>query len=147
MALPIRNFVASQAVEQGMAKARVLRDNVQKWKTLADAGCTGDIIINSMQGIKAIRDILSSLVNVAGLNAAAQEEYDDPTLDFAAELNAVIAACDNCLSWVNSNYPKDVNGYLLDRKIVGGQVEFRAFSAAALSGLSAELATLLATFS
>ena len=147
MALPIRDFISSQAVELGMQKARVLRDNVTVWKQRVDAGTTGDIIINAALGIKQMRDVLASVATVQGLDAAAKEEYDDPNLDFVAEINAVVTACDNCLSWVATNYPKDGSGYLLDRKIVNGAIENRAFTGAGLSGLSTQLAALLAAFS
>ena len=147
MALPIRTYVASQAVQLAMEKARTLRGNVQTWKARIDTGTTGDIIINAALGIKQQRDFLASLASVSGLNDAAKEEYDDPNLDFAAEIAAVVTACDNCLAWINANYPKDASGYLLDTKIVNGALEKRAFTGAALSGLSTQLATLLAAFS
>ena len=73
MALPIRDFVSSQAVELGMQKARVLRDNVTVWKQRVDAGTTGDIIINAAFGIKQMRDVLASVATVQGLNVAAKE--------------------------------------------------------------------------
>jgi hypothetical protein len=148
MALPIREFVASQAVEGAVQKARVLRDNVQAWKTKIDTSpTTADLVINAMQGIKSMRDVLASYAAIGGLNEAAKLEYNDPTLVMTTELNAIVAACDACLSWVNANFPKDGSGYLLDRKIVGGVIEWRTFSVATLSGLSTQFGLLLAAFS
>jgi hypothetical protein len=147
MSLPIRDFVASQAVLSGMTKARQLRDNVQRWKALADAGTTADIIINCALGVKQLRDLLQEISLVPGLDAAARSEYNDPTLNFSAELSAIVSACDSCLSWINTNFPKDANGYLLERKLVAGAIVHRSFSSATLAGLSTQLQTLLDSFS
>lgn len=148
MTLPIRDHILSTAVEGAMQKARVLRDNVQTWKTRVDSAPTEAVhIINAMQGIKAARDVLAAYVAVPGIDAYAKAQYDDANLALSTELTAIVTACDNCLSWVASNYPKDGSGYLLDRKVVGGQIEWRTFSVATLAGFSAQLGLLLAAFS
>jgi hypothetical protein len=82
-----------------------------------------------------------------GLAAYAKTEYADANLDIVAELNAVITACDNCVSWVGTNFPKDANGYLLIHKIANGDIEVRTFAPAALSGFATQLGALLAAFS
>lgn len=148
MALPIRDYVASQAVETALQKARILRDNVTRWKAQVGSSATsGDIVINAAQGIKQTRDQLAALAAVSGLDAAAKTQYNDSSLTLTAELAAVVAACDGCLSWIVANYPKDASGYLLDRKIVNGAIEHRTFSVSAMSGLSQQFALLLAAFS
>jgi hypothetical protein len=147
MALPIKDYLAGTAVDQAMRTARILRDNVIGWKARVDAGTTADIVLNSMNGIKQARDQLAQIAATPGLAAYAKTEFNDNALNFVAELNAIVAACDACVSWVATNFPRDANGYLLREKIVNGQLEQRALTGAGLSAYSTQLATLLNAFS
>lgn len=147
MTLPIKEFVATQAVQQCVAKARILRDNTASWRASLSAGTTADLVLNAAVGIKQMRDMLAAYAATPGFNAAAREEYDDPNLTLTTEVAAVVTACDNCLTWVATNYPKDGAGYLLDRKLVGGAIESRSFTGAQMAGLVAQLDALLASFS
>lgn len=149
MALPIKEYVLDTGLKSALDKAKALRSNVASLKADIDGGQTisADRIINMMRGIKVARDLFNSVRVLSGLTAYARTEYDDPTLDIAAELVAAVTACNTCLSWVATNFPKDANGYLLIHKIVDSEIEVRTFTPASLSGFSTQLGTLLAVFS
>jgi hypothetical protein len=148
MALPIKEFLLNGAVDGAMAKARVLRDNVATAKARVDSGpAPADDVINLMRAIKVSRDLLAQYAAAPGLDAVAREQYNDPALNFSAELTAVVNACDTCLTWVADNFPKDASGWLLKDKIVNGALAPRVFTQAQLSTFSTTLGTLLAAFS
>ncbi len=149
MALPVREYVLDTGLQAALGKAKAIRSVVQTAKTAIDAGpsTSADQIMNLMNGIKTSRDIFTQVAALPGLLAYARNEYADATLDMPAELTAVATACDNCLSWIATNFPKDANGWLLKDKIVNGVIEPRTFTPAALSGFSTQLGSLLAAFS
>jgi hypothetical protein len=149
MALPIREYVLDTGLKTALEKARAVRSMVTMLKADIDGGqsIAANRIIDTMRGVKVSRDIFATVAALPGLAAYAKTEYADANLDIVAELNAVITACDNCVSWVGTNFPKDANGYLLIHKIVAGDIEVRTFAPAALSGFATQLGALLAAFS
>ena len=147
MPLNITTTPVAQAFETLLQKATTLKSNVQTVRnTLATTNTPADTVINIMRHIQVARDVIASAKAVAGLNAYAQEQFNDPTVDVVLEADAVIASCNAVLSWVATNFPKDASGYLLKDKIVSGQIENRIFTIAAMAGLVTQLDTLLATF-
>jgi hypothetical protein len=148
VSLPIKQFLLGSAVDKAMERCRILRDTVSVFKSQIDSGSKGsDEVLNLMRGIKIARDQLSAYAAAPGIDVQAREQYNDPALNFSTELTAIVTACDNCLSWVSANFPKDANGWLLKDKIVDGAIDNRVFTQAQLVTFSTTLGTLLATFS
>jgi hypothetical protein len=144
----MKQFLVGEAIETGMAKARILRSSIIVAKAQVDSAPTSaDRILDWMRGIKAARDVIAQCAAVPGIDPVAKEEYNDPALVLSVELNSIVTACDSCLAWIAANFPQDGSGFLLKDKIVNGALEPRVFSVAALSGFSATLGTLLAAFS
>jgi hypothetical protein len=138
MALNSSTINAQQAFDTIMGKANALRSGLQVQRAiLAANGSSADIIFNAMRGVRVTRDLMSANVGTAGLQAYARLQYDNPALDF-------IAACGELLTWVNANFPKDANGYLLKDKIENGEIVARTFTAAAMAGLVTQIDTLIA---
>jgi len=145
MALNSTALNASRAFTTIIDKGRTLKSGLQAQRAIFAAnGASGDVIINAMRGVKATRDIFTAEKTTAGLNAYAKLMYDDQALDFVAQVDAVITACNGLLTWVATNFPKDANGYLLKDKIVNGEIEARTFTAAALTTLVVEVDALIA---
>ena len=147
MALNITTTPVAQAFETLLQKATTLKGNVQTVRTtLATTNTPADTVINIMRHIQVARDVIASAKAAAGLNAYAQEQFNDPAVDVVAEADAVIAACNGVLTWTATNFPKDASGYLLKDKIANGTIENRVFTPAAMAGLVTQLDPLLATF-
>lgn len=90
------------------------------------------------------RASLASLVSTPGLAAYAKGEANSDTYDITAEWSAMVAAIDNALSWITTNFPKDGSGYLLARQFSNGSVVDRTFAPAATAGLRTILDTISA---
>jgi hypothetical protein len=135
---------ASHSFATILDKARSLKSGLQAQRALFDAGTTADVVLNCMQGVKSARDILNAEKSTVGLNAYARLMYDNTALDFVAETNAVIAACDTLLAWMVTNIPKDGGGYLLLQQISGGTIVWRSLTKPQLAGLVSQVDTLIA---
>ena len=147
MALKLQTYVLDTALDTIQSKAKLVRDTASNIKAQVDAGpIQSDIVVGLMRNMKIQYDIISAAKATPGLNAYARTEFNDPTLDYVAEVDAALAAMATTYNWVNTNFPKDASGYLLKDKIVNGAIENRVFSQAATAGLSTALATLIATF-
>lgn len=147
MALKLQEYVLDSALETIQAKGKGVRDTAAIIKAQIDAGpIASEIVINLMRHMRTAYDIISAAKVTPGLNAYAQNEFDDPAYDYVAEVNAVLAAMLTTYQWVNTSFPKDVNGYLLKDKLVDGVVVNRVFAQQDTVGLSTALATLIAAF-
>ena len=147
MALKLQTYVLDSALATIQSKAKTVRDTAATIKAQIDAGpIASDIIINLMRHMRTAHDVMSAAKVMPGLNTYAQNEFNDPLLNYVAEINAALLAMVNTYNWVNTNFPKDVNGYLLKDKIVDGMIENRVFTQAQTAGLSTALATLIAAF-
>lgn len=145
MALNSNQIKAQQAFETIMSKASTMRAALQAQRAiLSTNGGSADIVLNALRGVKSAREIMAAAVSTAGLNAYARLLYDDPGKDFVADANAAVAACDTLVAWIAANFPKDASGYLLKDKLVNGELQPRVFTAAAMSGLVAQMDALIA---
>ena len=147
MALNLNTYLLDKAVETIQSKAKGVRDTAATIKAQIDAGpVSSDTIINLMRHMRVAYDVMNAAKATPGLNAYAQTEFNSPTLDYVAEVNSALAAMVDTYNWVDNNFPKDVNGYLLKDKIVNGATENRQFTQAQTATLSTQLATLIASF-
>lgn len=147
MALNLDAYLLDTALKNIQAKASSVRGQAEGLKAKIDSGpVAADEILNMMRQFRIAYDLLQTAKSVPGLNAYAQTEFNDPVLDYVAAVTAVQNAMVDCYNWVNTNFPKDVEGYLLKDKIVDGLIENRQFTQADTVGLSTQLATLIAAF-
>lgn len=83
---------------------------------------------------------------VSGIAAYAQAQYDDVTLDIAAEFTAMLSAAEGVRDWVIANFPKDASGFILkDKYEVDGAITVRQFTPVQTAGLRTELDSFIAT--
>lgn len=95
--------------------------------------------------LKAERNRLNTLQSKPGLAAYAQSQYNNGALNIAAEFTLMFNAIDATLAWIETNLPKDGNGFLLISTLgTNGPVD-RQFSQAETAGFRTQLAALLAT--
>jgi DNA-binding CsgD family transcriptional regulator len=114
MALKLQTYVLDTALKTIQEKAKLVRDAAVNVKAQVDAGpVQSDIVVGIMRNLKVQYDIINAAKATPGLNDYAKVEFDDPTLDYVAEVDAALAAMATCFAWVNTNFPKDANGYLL----------------------------------
>ena len=147
MALKLQTYVLDTALKTIQEKAKLVRDAAISVKAQCDTGpVQSDIVVGIMRNLKVQYDIINAAKATPGLNVYARNEFNDPALDYVAEVDAALAAMATCFAWVNTNFPKDANGYLLKDKIVNGAIENRVFAQATTAGLSTALGTLIAAF-
>jgi hypothetical protein len=81
-----------------------------------------------------------------GLEAYAQAQVNDPTLDIGRALHGMLAAMEATRQWIMSHFPHDGDGFLLAQTFAadGRQVD-RVFGAAQTEGLRLALDALIAT--
>jgi hypothetical protein len=104
-----------------------------------DAAAAGPItattIIDIYLNLKRNRTELIQARSVPGLAEYARAEKGDATLDVVAEFNAVIAAIDSATTWIQANFPKDENGYILAQTWGTDSLIDRNFTTSQTTGL------------
>jgi hypothetical protein len=85
----------------------------------------------------------------AALIPYVQQQVGNPTLDVAAELTASMTALGALVSAIVTDYPKDANGYLLDRTFnsTTGTLVWVSVTGASLPNTNAAITAWLATVS
>ena len=116
-----------------------------------DASAAGLIPASDIWSLDSLlfsaRAQFAAAASTPGIAAYAQAQVNDPTLDVAADFTAMVNAIDATRAWVNTNFPVDANGYVLDRTRNFGTADFtqRTFSTAALATYRTMLDALIAT--
>lgn len=149
MAFPASQLRLSQVLDQIAGTMSNTRSYALSRRAEMLAGNVGaDRIIDVWEHLKATKARLQSLGATPGIAAYAQAQYDDDTLDLAAEFTAVIAAVNGVTANVESTFPADGSGWLLAAKFgAGGTLEYRQFTPAQLATLAGLLNDLAATIS
>lgn len=97
---------------------------------------TADIILGAYLSLRRLRLEMAQLATIPGIVAYAQAQENDATYAVSTEWNNLFSAIDSVLSNITNTFPKDVNGYLLERTILGdGTFSYRTFTAAQLATL------------
>lgn len=89
-----------------------------------------EILIGFGYSVKAFRDNMASLAATPGLAQYARDQENDQSYDVVAEYNAMIAAADAVTSWMQTNIPKDADGYILAWKFGPTDLTQRTFTPA-----------------
>ena len=69
----------------------------------------------------------------------AKDQETDQNYDVVAEFNALSAAINDVVSFIETAWPKDSNGYLLTHKIVDGEIVPREITGAAVATLISKI--------
>lgn len=89
---------------------------------------------------------LNSYAAVPGMQAYAQAQLGNATLDITTAFTNMVSAIQAVASWLTANTPKDVNGNLLVMQYdANGNIVYATFTPAQLAGLVTALTGLVAT--
>jgi hypothetical protein len=102
-------------------------------------------ILDSYIRFKQERAQLATSASTPGLTQFARDQKNNQTLDVVVEFNAMIAAMDGITAWIETNYPKDVGGFLLAKQFSNGTIIDRMFTPAQTAGFQTQLNSLIAT--
>jgi hypothetical protein len=128
------------------AAADIKRKTDQLSTAAAVTTISGQQIITYLQELVGLRATMVAYISTPGLLAYVREQVNSGTVDVVAEWNTMNGTITGVVDWVRNNFPKDANGYLLDRQLdAAGVVQLRTFTPATLTGLVAQLNTLSAT--
>lgn len=100
-----------------------------------------DLFINLRQE----RGLLATAAATPGIAQFARDQKNNQSLDVVAEFNAMLAAIDGTTTWINTNFPKDGGGFLLERTLGVNSPIDRTFTPAQTAGLRTQLDSLIAT--
>lgn len=145
MAINLTSLLLGQAFTDIIGKLKFVKASTQTAISQIDTGATADQIISMMRGLKTSLDIINAAKSAPGLAQYAKDQYWDAAFDIAAEINASVSAMNTAVLWIETNMPKDANGYLLKDRIVNGNIENRVFTPAQLAGLKTQLNAILST--
>lgn len=135
------------ALESVEALASGIKQAAQAMIADSAAGnVTGRAVMQLMEEFSHINDRLNALKTTPGLAEYTQAQYNDAQLDIAAEFTKMQAALVACISWIQTNLPKDAGGrWLAVEEIIDGKRLDRMFAPATTAGLRTVLTTLAAT--
>lgn len=132
-------------------KARDTAANIKSQAVSLNAQITAgpvssQVVINATSFLANLNLTLTQCAAVPGIAAYAQQQVNNPTLDVAGSFSAMQSALVTVVTWVMTNFPKDVNGNLLAIQFNGsGQLVWTSFTQAQLAGLATLLTALSAT--
>lgn len=100
--------------------------------------------IFTLKSLRSKYDVLVDYETTPGLVEYAQVVKDDPLYDISAEITALKSSLAAVSTWLDANYPTDVNDYILDRKFNFTTMTwtYRVFTVAQTAGLSSLLSTV-----
>lgn len=131
-----------EGIDQRILK---VKQQAQALRTDAAAGAIqSGRILSTHQYLRAERAALTAAASTPGLAQYARDQKNNQTLDVVAEFTAVIAAIDQVVGWIETNFPKDAGGFLLERTLgADGPLE-RTFTPAQTAGFRTQLDSLIA---
>jgi hypothetical protein len=145
-------FPASvQTQADALAGARRTATTMKSFaQNVRDFMFAGTVSANQVQAVmlefKTAIETWDAAKAVPGIAAYALAQYDDTTLDIAAEFTAMLSAARTVRDWVIANFPKDASGYILkDIYEADGAITVRQFTSAQTAGLRTALDSFIAT--
>jgi hypothetical protein len=131
-----------RAIEDSMAG---IKRKAQDIRTEATGNIPAPRLITLFVALNGWKATIQAGAGVPGIVEYIRIQKNNPSLDVVGEATAVIAALDGVTGWLSANYPRDVNGYLLDRQFSGTTTVDRTIPPASTAGLRTLLDTLIAT--
>lgn len=125
MAFPSDTGTAQDSLSQAWTVARVTAGRIKnRAQTLSVQAAAGSIsssaILDFATGLADARFLLLKASQTGGIGAYAQAQMNDNTLSVATEFTTMMAALDDAIAWVVTNFPKDASGFLLARQFQAG---------------------------
>lgn len=108
---------------------------------------TDEIIDVLYDQVFATKEVLTEAVTIPGLPQFYKDQFDDQTIDWSAEYNALVAALDAVGLRIINDMPTDASNWLLARKLDPAQPTgffYRTFTPTQLVNLKADVDALAA---
>lgn len=99
-----------------------------------------DVVVSTYRDMMRWKADLTAIRLVPGIAQYAKDQEDDQSYDVAAEFTSMLDSITALTDSIESIYPKDGTGYLLDRKLDGS---FREFTVNQLSSLITPMNTVI----
>jgi len=134
--------------EQARQIAATLKTQAQTMLSGAQgAGVSAQTILSYSAYLDFANTTLQTIGAIPGIAAYAQAQIGSSTENIASDFNAMVAAIQNTISWLRTNFPHDGSGNLLCVQFAasGGQQVYTTFTSAQLSTFVPVLQALLAT--
>lgn len=142
--LPTDNTDNITLIRDSIQKARRAKQQMTKGiQVMAAGNVSANAIIEFMLNLNDAIRTWGEVAAIPGINVLARDLLRKPGLDFAAELSNLISLSQAAIDWIDANFPKDANGYLLKDKIVANSIEVRTFSPAQTANFRALLQSTL----
>jgi len=147
MAFPSTQDPLARALLNVQDTARTLKTYCQSFlSTLSAGSISSQSVVDLFSTLASAVTKFNAAAAVPGIAAYAQAQFSNSSLDIVAEFNSMVAACNNCGSWIMSNFPHDsATGYIEREKLTSAGVTVLAFTSAQLAGLVTLLNTLVGT--
>ncbi len=148
MAFPASTEILSRVLDQIAQVMLQVKSGAQQIRAASLSGPIGaNSVITYVGDLADQRDRLVALSAAPGLAAYAQEQYNNGSLNIAAEFTATLAAITATRDWIVTNFPKAPTTNELKEKTfdANGRVVLNTFSTASLAGFRTQLDALIAT--
>lgn len=150
MAFPSSIGTAGLSLQQALSSAQSLAGQIKQQATaLSNLSVTNGVgaqnIISFATQLTINNVSLTNYASITGMEAYAQAQLGNASLDIAGAFNTMQAAIVSTISWITANFPTDSGGYLQFAQWNGGTVSYTTFTPAQLTGFSTVLNTLIAT--
>lgn len=141
-----------ESLSTALARLRATAHGVkQSAQDLRNASAAGNIvarrIVQVMEELTAANERFKTLKTVPGLAEYAKEQFADQGLDIMAEFGAMQSAVVACVTWIQTNMPKDSvsKRWIHVEELVDGKRVDRLLDPASMAGLRTVLDALIAT--
>lgn len=150
MAFPSSTGTAGLSLQQALSAAQNIASQIKVQATglsnqSVSSGVTAQNIIGFVGQLTLNNALLTSYAAMTGMEAYAQAQLGNASLDIAGAFSAMQTAIVNTITWITTNFPVDSGGYLQFAQWNGGTVSYTTFTPAQLTGFNTVLNSLIAT--
>jgi hypothetical protein len=135
-----------KAWDAAIGAAAMIKQRANQLRNQSVAGNVGaSIILDTLILFADQKVTLQASATLPGIVSYAQTQVQDGAFDIAGSFTAMISAVDTARDWCIANFPKDANGYLLERTLdANGRWVDRQFTTADLATFRVTLNAIVA---
>lgn len=142
--LPTDTTDSITLIRDSISKARQAKRQIEKGiQVMAAGNVSANLIIEFMLNLNDSIATWTEAASIPDANTIAQDLLRNPTLDFVAEITNVIGLAQDSIDWIDANFPKSPDGYLLKDKIVANSINVRVFTPAQTADFRTFLQSLI----
>lgn len=148
MAFPASQNLLSEKLERVFLLARSTKQYAAEMSAFLSANSVSAMqILDVMENFQAAINEWNDIIADADSRAYIREQLKNDTFDVVAEFTAMRDAVQGVITWIETNFPKDADGWIQIIKIVNGQRQIRSFAPANTAGLRTQLDAVVAGIS